>query len=154
MGWLGQPKRHLHNVKDRVRRFTAQDIYLRFCHVMGLIESARILKWCQLLACSLFALLFRWYSLQGEFLIALMYFSGFLVTGLLPFSHQNALKKNALKNSYSVLSKAAFTIYTLASLAVILLIDQQGYSLHLSLFLVYPLLALSLFTFRDRKSVV
>lgn len=157
-GWLGQPKRHLQNVKDRVRRFTAQDIYLRFCQVMGLIESTRILRWCQLFACTLFAMLFGWYSFQGEFLIALVYFSGFFVIGLLRFSDQNCSKKswpknnwstkNRPKNSYLILSTAVFSIYTLASLAIILLVGQQGYSLHLSLLLAYPLLALSLLPFR------
>ncbi|NLW03912.1 MAG: hypothetical protein GX029_01585 [Pseudomonadaceae bacterium] len=90
----------------------------------------------------MFALLFSWYSFQGDFLIALVYFSGFLVTSLLFASDQNWSKK-----IYSISSQVVFTVYTLASLLLILLIDQQDFSLHLSLLLVYPLLALSLLPF-------
>ena len=110
---------------------------------MGLFESIRTLTWCQLLACGLFALLFSWYSFQGDFIIALVYFSGFLVMGLLLLSDQNWPKK-----SYLIFSQVVFMVYTLASLLLILLAESPIYSLHLSLFLAYPLLALSLLSFR------
>lgn len=110
---------------------------------MGLFESIRTLTWCQLLACGLFALLFSWYSFQGNFIIALVYFSGFLVMGLLLLSDQNWSKK-----SYLVFSQVIFMVYTLASLSLILLAEKPIASLHLSLFLAYPLLALSLLPFR------
>ena len=110
---------------------------------MGLSESMRALTACQLLACGFFALLFGWYSFQGGLLRALFYFSGFLVTSLLLLSDQGGSK-----NVRFFLSRIFFTCYTLASLVFIYFTDQQNSFLHLSLFLAYPLLALSLLPFR------
>lgn len=110
---------------------------------MGLFESIRTLIWCQLFVCALFAFLFSWHSFQGEFLIALMFFSGFLVTSLLLLSNQNWPKK-----SYLIFSQVIFMVYTFASLLFLLLADQPIASLHLSIFLAYPFLALSLLPFK------
>lgn len=110
---------------------------------MGLFESIRTLTWCQLLACSLFTLLAGWHFFQGDYLPALMYFSGSLITALMFFTEQNSTNKN-----FKILSRVFFSAYTLISLLLLLLTNQQNSLLHLSAQLAYPLLAFSLLSFR------
>lgn len=110
---------------------------------MGLFESIRTLKWCQLLAGSLFALLFGWHAFQGDHLTALVYLCGLLVTGLLLIT-----EKNLSKSSHSLLSRSLFIAYTFISLLLILFTEEQNTYLNLSLHLIYPLLAFSLLHFK------
>lgn len=110
---------------------------------MGLIESIRMLTWCQFLACNVFLLLFGWHSIQADYLAASVYLSGSLVTALLLLSEQSWSK-----TYYLILRRSIFSVYTLLSLLLLLFAHLQTSQLHLSVHLVYPLLAFSLLPFR------
>ncbi len=110
---------------------------------MGLIESIRMLTWCQFLACNVFLLLFGWHITQGDYLTALLYLSGSFITILLLFNEQSQSKKYQ-----TILRRGAFTVYTFLSLLLLLTTQLQTSYLLLSLHLAYPLLAFSLLPFR------
>lgn len=110
---------------------------------MGLLESMRVLTWCQFLACTLFLLLFSWHLPQGNYLIALLYLNGAFITVLLLSNEQAQSQQHR-----TILLSAAFTVYTFLSLLLLLTTKLQTSHLLLSLHLAYPLLAFSLLPFR------
>ena len=110
---------------------------------MGLFESVRSFVWCQFLACSFFILLFGWYIIHGDELTALIYLSGSMVILLVLLTGQNSSK-----NNLQLLNRFIFASYTLGSLLLLVLAPQKNNYLHLSLYLVYPLLAFYLLPFK------
>lgn len=110
---------------------------------MGPFESMRTLTWCQLLACGLFLLLSGWHYSIGYNLMACLYLSGGLVTAtfLIPGN-------KLAKNHHLILSSFLFSIYTLCSLALLLQPQYLNSLTHLSIHLIYPLLAFALLPFR------